>query len=81
MQGFLYLHSLFIDRGRLETVWQVLRKFGYDQDLKLHPDILRSVNFTHSPDQVGLNPACSEQPAAAGLQSCDQELCMLRQQL
>ena len=24
MPGFLFLHSLFIDRGRLETVWQVL---------------------------------------------------------
>ena len=23
MPGFLFLHSLFIDRGRLETVWQV----------------------------------------------------------
>ena len=34
---------------------QVLRKFGYDQDLHLHPDIvLRSVNFAHTPDQVRL---------------------------
>lgn len=23
MPGFLFLHSLFIERGRLETVWQV----------------------------------------------------------
>ncbi|KAG1772430.1 P-loop containing nucleoside triphosphate hydrolase protein [Suillus occidentalis] len=27
--GFLYLHTIFIQRGRLETTWAVLRKFGY----------------------------------------------------
>ncbi|KAF8555705.1 mitochondrial Rho GTPase [Imleria badia] len=33
--GFLYLHTIFIQRGRLETTWTVLRKFGYGEDLKL----------------------------------------------
>jgi Ras family protein T1 len=33
--GFLYLHTLFIQRGRLETTWTVLRKFGYAEDLRL----------------------------------------------
>lgn len=33
--GFLYLHALFVSRGRVETVWSVLRKFHYDQDLNL----------------------------------------------
>ncbi|KII90979.1 hypothetical protein PLICRDRAFT_158439 [Plicaturopsis crispa FD-325 SS-3] len=33
--GFLYLHTIFIQRGRLETTWTVLRKFGYAEDLKL----------------------------------------------
>jgi len=38
--GFLYLHKLFIQKGRLETTWQVLRKFGYDNDLELRDDFL-----------------------------------------
>ncbi|KAJ1967482.1 ERMES complex Ca(2+)-binding regulatory GTPase gem1 [Dimargaris xerosporica] len=38
--GFLYLHTLFIQRGRLETTWMVLRKFGYGNDLSLRPDFL-----------------------------------------
>ncbi|KAG2757949.1 mitochondrial Rho GTPase [Suillus brevipes Sb2] len=33
--GFLYLHTIFIQRGRLETTWAVLRKFGYAEDLRL----------------------------------------------
>lgn len=33
--GFLYLHTIFIQRGRLETTWTVLRKFGYAEDLRL----------------------------------------------
>lgn len=75
MRGFQYLHSLFIDRGRLETVWQVLRKFGYDQDLRLHTDILRSVNFSHSPDQVGR--LCANGPTCRSAQHAVL-LCMLR---
>lgn len=33
--GFLYLHTDFIQKGRLETTWTVLRKFGYAEDLRL----------------------------------------------
>ncbi|KDQ62481.1 hypothetical protein JAAARDRAFT_121545 [Jaapia argillacea MUCL 33604] len=33
--GFLYLHTIFIQKGRLETTWTVLRKFGYAEDLRL----------------------------------------------
>lgn len=33
--GFLFLHTVFIQRARLETTWTVLRKFGYGEDLKL----------------------------------------------
>lgn len=35
LSGFVYLHSLFIQRGRHETTWAVLRKFGYSDDLEL----------------------------------------------
>lgn len=33
--GFLYLHTIFIQKGRLETTWTVLRRFGYAEDLRL----------------------------------------------
>ncbi|PIK57707.1 putative mitochondrial Rho GTPase 1-A isoform X1 [Apostichopus japonicus] len=39
--GFLFLHTLFIQRGRHETTWTVLRKFGYNDNLKLTVDYLR----------------------------------------
>lgn len=38
--GFLHLHKLFIQRGRLETTWTVLRTFGYDDDMHLGNDFL-----------------------------------------
>ncbi|PAV63751.1 hypothetical protein WR25_08001 [Diploscapter pachys] len=40
LPGFLYLHLLFIERGRLDTVWTVLRKFGYGQTLKLNEEYM-----------------------------------------
>ncbi|KAG5246196.1 GTP-binding family protein [Salix suchowensis] len=50
LDGFLFLHSLFIDKGRLETTWAVLRKFGYGIDLKLRDDFLPAP-LKHAPDQ------------------------------
>lgn len=38
--GFVYLHTMFIQRARVETTWTVLRKFGYAEDLKLREDFL-----------------------------------------
>ncbi|GJJ13272.1 ERMES complex Ca(2+)-binding regulatory GTPasegem1 [Clathrus columnatus] len=38
--GFLYLHTTFIQRGRLETTWTVLRKFGYGEDMRLTESFL-----------------------------------------
>ncbi|XP_062852640.1 LOW QUALITY PROTEIN: mitochondrial Rho GTPase 1b [Trichomycterus rosablanca] len=40
LQGFIFLQMLFIQRGRHETTWTVLRCFGYDDDLELHQDFL-----------------------------------------
>ncbi|XP_035224430.1 mitochondrial Rho GTPase 1-like isoform X5 [Stegodyphus dumicola] len=40
LRGFLFLHILFIQRGRHETTWAVLRKFGYDDNLQLSKDYL-----------------------------------------
>lgn len=40
LPGFLFLHTLFIQRGRHETTWTVLRRFGYDDDLELTQEYL-----------------------------------------
>lgn len=40
MKGFIFLHCLFIQRGRNETTWTVLRKFGYDENLELTQNYL-----------------------------------------
>ncbi|XXG83501.1 hypothetical protein AAC387_Pa10g1241 [Persea americana] len=50
LKGFLFLHALFIEKGRLETTWTVLRKFGYDNTLKLRDDLIPTT-FKRSPDQ------------------------------
>lgn len=33
LSGFLFLHQVFIQRGRHETTWTVLRRFGYDDQI------------------------------------------------
>ncbi|KAI0036512.1 EF hand associated-domain-containing protein [Vararia minispora EC-137] len=54
--GFLYLHTRFIQRGRLETTWTVLRKFGYGEDLRLTEAFLYP-KFDVPPDcSVELSP-------------------------
>ncbi|XP_030624278.1 mitochondrial Rho GTPase 2 isoform X7 [Chanos chanos] len=40
LDGFLFLNTLFIQRGRHETTWTILRKFGYDDTLELTDDYL-----------------------------------------
>ncbi|KAL5792946.1 hypothetical protein ACOSP7_001540 [Xanthoceras sorbifolium] len=50
LNGFLFLHALFIEKGRLETTWAVLRKFGYGDDLELKDDFL-PVQTKHGSDQ------------------------------
>ncbi|CAA7401611.1 unnamed protein product [Spirodela intermedia] len=50
LTGFLFLHALFIEKGRLETTWTVLRKFGYDNDITLRDDLL-PLAFKRAPDQ------------------------------
>ncbi|XP_032358086.1 mitochondrial Rho GTPase 2 [Etheostoma spectabile] len=43
LNGFLFLNTLFIQRGRHETTWTILRKFGYDDNLDLTDDYLYPV--------------------------------------
>ena len=40
LEGFIYLNKLFIQRGRVETVWIILRRFGYGDDIQLRSDFL-----------------------------------------
>ena len=52
LKGFLFLHALFIERGRLETTWAVLRRFGYNDSLHLRDDVVAKGALTYAPDQV-----------------------------
>ncbi|CAO3615069.1 unnamed protein product [Cunninghamella echinulata] len=54
--GFAFLHSLFIQKGRLETTWTVLRKFGYGDDLSLREDFLLPPFEVPSECSVELSP-------------------------
>ncbi|KAG2405798.1 hypothetical protein LR48_Vigan902s000200 [Vigna angularis] len=38
--GFICVHNMFLKKGRPETLWAVLRNFGYDNHLKLKDDFL-----------------------------------------
>lgn len=40
LPGFLYLNTIFIQKGRMETTWRILRSFGYGDDLVLAQDFL-----------------------------------------
>ncbi|XP_071876491.1 mitochondrial Rho GTPase isoform X1 [Bombus fervidus] len=40
LKGFMYLQCLFIQRGRNETTWAVLRKFGYDNELQMSKEYI-----------------------------------------
>ncbi|TMS36803.1 hypothetical protein L596_003884 [Steinernema carpocapsae] len=60
ISGFLYLHQLFIHRGRPETTWTVLRKFGYDVDLQLE------CNYLCPKLNIGLG--CSTELTQRGMQ-------------
>lgn len=56
LEGFLFLHRLFIQRGRLETTWTVLRRFGYEDDLSLREEYLHPVTFDLTHQSVELSP-------------------------
>jgi len=48
LTGFLFL----IEKGPLETTWNVLRRFGYNDDIKLADDLIPPLK--RAPDQVFL---------------------------
>ena len=54
VDGFVYLHKLFIQRGRPETTWTVLRTFGYQDDLSL--DVSGLVSGASAPAKSAAQP-------------------------
>ena len=52
LKGFLFLHALFIEKARTETVWTVLRSFGYSEELLIKERLLDSFNLTHNIQHV-----------------------------
>lgn len=76
--GFLYLHTIFIQRGRLETTWTVLRKFGYAEDLRLtesflapryiHSSPLMDISEHRHPPRFDVPPDCSVELSPLGYQ-------------
>ena len=61
LSGFLFLHMLFIQRGRHETTWTVLRKFGYNDTVRLDESYLEPAEFEKP-------PGCSTELSITGLQ-------------
>ncbi|XP_004495205.1 mitochondrial Rho GTPase 2-like [Cicer arietinum] len=53
-RGFVEIHNMFLKKGRTETFWEVLRKFGYGNDLKLRDDILKVPSKQASDQSVEL---------------------------
>lgn len=47
-EGFQVLHTIFIQKGRLETTWTALFKFGYGEDLQLKPEFLAPKSVAHA---------------------------------
>ncbi|XP_074202750.1 mitochondrial Rho GTPase 2 isoform X1 [Camelus bactrianus] len=68
LDGFLFLNMLFIQRGRHETTWTILRRFGYGDSLELTADYLfppwgAAASRAESPQVGGL-------PSSASLAPC-----------
>ncbi|KAK6625968.1 hypothetical protein RUM43_006267 [Polyplax serrata] len=60
LNGFLLLHCLFIQKGRNETIWTVLRKFGYDDKLNMSKDYLYP--------QINVSSGCTTELSYKGQQ-------------
>ena len=74
--GFLFLNQLFIQRGRCETTWKVLRKFGYSNSLTLRTEYLLPMYASNKlPDErvTTLPPSLPPAPPPSQFQSADRE--------
>lgn len=50
--GFIFLHKMVIQKYHYGVVWQVLRKYGYDNDMKLADEQIPHAAFKRTPEQV-----------------------------
>ncbi|KAF6252047.1 EF hand associated-domain-containing protein [Scenedesmus sp. NREL 46B-D3] len=58
--GFMYLHTLFLTRGRLESTWTVLRLFGYNEQLRIADSVLDRL-----PRPPGSSSSSSSDPSSS----------------
>ncbi|KAL6549349.1 hypothetical protein OROHE_008466 [Orobanche hederae] len=49
--GFLVLHAVFVEKGCTDTTWTVLRKFGYNNELRLSEELIPSLP-KRNPNQI-----------------------------
>ncbi|KAH8873201.1 Mitochondrial Rho GTPase 1 [Schistosoma japonicum] len=59
-KGFLFLHLMFVQKGRHETTWTVLRRFGYGNNMKLSEEFI-SLKFC-------IASGCSTEISTVGIQ-------------
>lgn len=52
LDGFLFLNTRYIEDARIQTLWTMLRKFGYNNDLRLGDDLNPYSSFKREADQV-----------------------------
>ena len=43
LKGFLILNTLFVEKGRHETIWRILKHFGYDRLLNISKDYVPKI--------------------------------------
>ncbi|ESQ49544.1 hypothetical protein EUTSA_v10020270mg [Eutrema salsugineum] len=51
LDGFLFLSTDLIEQGRIRTLWTILRKFGYKNDLRLADYMIPYSSFKREADQ------------------------------
>jgi mitochondrial Rho GTPase 1 len=55
LKGFLILNTLFVDKGRHETIWRILKHFGYDRYLNISKDYILNVQRSDSNCSIELS--------------------------
>ncbi|KAJ0249706.1 Mitochondrial Rho GTPase 3 [Hirschfeldia incana] len=51
IEGFLFIYRYLVEQGRIRKVWNTLRKFGYNNELRLADDMIPYSSFKRMPDQ------------------------------
>ncbi|XP_048606068.1 mitochondrial Rho GTPase 3 [Brassica napus] len=51
IEGFLFMNKYLVEQGRIRRVWNILRKFGYNNELRLADDMIPYSSFKRMSDQ------------------------------